>query len=669
MSEVSRTENISRTPKRWRLADHLLSLVLFVVGVALTLAVTSWVRAQARDRERQMLERRATNIAAALGNSLRIWVEVLAHVESFFQSSDEVTRGDFRDFVAPALARHQQIAALEWFPRVAAAERAAVEARAHAEGLLAYTVREIGPDGRLVPSPPRDEYVPLLYMEPVNDSAMGLDLLSTPSRRVAVEAARDSGEPLVSHRLRLVEDPPGVYAVAIYAPIFRRGAPRATIGERREAFFGVVCEIFRLGSLFEQAIAGLDLRGLGMQVLDASAPPEEQLLYAVDAAAHGDDPIRWTHPLRFAGREWQLAFTAAPDKLIAGGAHATVLVAGLALSLIAGGLLSATRMIRRLRREVADARRVGQYTLLEKLGEGGIGIVYKARHALLRRPTAVKLLLPGRASEADVKRFEREVQITASLAHPNTIVIFDYGRTADRTFYYAMELLEGINLEQLVTRDGPVHPGRVVSILVQACGALSEAHAAGLIHRDIKPANLMLCQRGGVPDVVKVLDFGMVKERGVVSDVSQTGISYGTPLYLAPEAISDPQTIDGRADLYALGLVAYYMLCGARAVVGVTLAEVLHQHLSVIPESPSHQLGKTLPRGLEAAVLRCLAKDPDDRPANAEALRQLLLSLDDVPAWTDGQARAWWAGRVISDEHARARPPSAADMPVEFRDR
>src|SRR5688572_7077372 len=173
------------------------------------------MRAQVRDREEQLLERRATNITAALSASLQLWVEVLGHVDAFFRSSDEVTRGDFHDFVAPSLSRHKEIAALEWFPRITGAERAAVEARAHADGLPAYTVRDVGPDGRLVPAPTRDEHLPLLYMEPMDDSAMGLDLLSSAPRRAAVEAARDSGAPLVSHRLRLVEDPPGVYAVAI----------------------------------------------------------------------------------------------------------------------------------------------------------------------------------------------------------------------------------------------------------------------------------------------------------------------------------------------------------------------------------------------------------------------------------------------------------------------
>ena len=194
-----------------------------------------------------------------------------------------------------------------------------------------------------------------------------------------------------------------------------------------------------------------------------------------------------------------------------------------------------------------------------------MGIVYRAHHALLRRPTAVKLLPAGRAGESNLSRFEREVQLTSSLTHPNTVAIYDYGHTPDGIFYYAMEYLDGMDLEELVELDGAQDPARVVHVLRQVCGALAEAHGVGLVHRDIKPANILLCERGGIPDTAKVVDFGLVKQlstSGVGPGVSTVNNIMGTPLYLSPEAITSPEKVDARSDLYALGAVAYYLVTG-----------------------------------------------------------------------------------------------------------
>jgi serine/threonine-protein kinase len=214
-----------------------------------------------------------------------------------------------------------------------------------------------------------------------------------------------------------------------------------------------------------------------------------------------------------------------------------------------------------LRREVRRALRLGQYTLEEKLGEGGMGVVYRARHALLRRPTAVKLLKGDRLGEASLRRFEREVQLTASLSHPNTVSVYDFGRTPEGVVYYAMEYLEGLSLEQLVAEAGAQPPGRVVHVLRQVLGALAEAHGVGLVHRDVKPGNVILCERGGLSDVAKVVDFGLVKDLDAADALSHEGMLVGTPLYLAPEAIRSPNA-DPRSDLYSLGAVAYVLLTG-----------------------------------------------------------------------------------------------------------
>ena len=239
-----------------------------------------------------------------------------------------------------------------------------------------------------------------------------------------------------------------------------------------------------------------------------------------------------------------------------------------------------------LRAEVREARRLGQYVLERKIGEGGMGEVYRARHGMMRRPSALKLLRGDRAGELNLRRFEREVQLTARLTHPNTITIFDYGRTARRRLL----LRDGAarRREPAADRRGRAarsRPGSVVRILAMVCGALTEAHAIGLIHRDIKPANIMLCTQGGERDVVKLLDFGLVKELEVDREVKLTGASalIGTPLYMAPESILEPDSVDVRTDIYALGAVAYYLLAGSEVFDGKSIVEVCSQHLHQQP--------------------------------------------------------------------------------------
>ena len=311
-----------------------------------------------------------------------------------------------------------------------------------------------------------------------------------------------------------------------------------------------------------------------------------------------------------------------------------------------------SRVVYGLEREVRQKQKLGQYTLLAKLGEGGMGAVYLARHAMLRRPTAVKLLLPQTGASA--ARFEREVQLTSMLTHPNTIAIYDYGRTVDGVFYYAMEYADGLSLEELVRTDGPQPVARVVHVLRQAAGALSEAHRLGLIHRDVKPANILLCEQGGVPDTVKVVDFGLVKEIATESDVhvTQANTITGTPAYLAPEMITAPNDVDGRADLYALGAVGYYMLTGEPVFDGATVVEVCGHHLHTKPEPPAKRRGEPIDEDLEQLVLSCLAKRKDDRPKSAHALEAELVRLAQRHPWNEAQA--WWL------RWRREHPPHAS---------
>ena len=307
-----------------------------------------------------------------------------------------------------------------------------------------------------------------------------------------------------------------------------------------------------------------------------------------------------------------------------------------------------------LRAEVLEARRLGQYVIEKKIGGGGMGEVYRARHGMMRRPSAIKLLRADQGGAANLARFEREVQQTSRLTHPNTITIFDYGRTHDGVFYYAMELLDGATLQRIVAVNGPQPPGRVVRILSMVCGALAEAHAIGLMHRDIKPANIMLCTQGGERDVVKLLDFGLVKEFEVGRDVRLTGESVvlGTPQYMAPESILNRDSVDARADIYALGAVAYFLLAGTDVFDGTSVVEVCSQHLYQQPTS-LRERGVAVSPELDAVVLACLEKDPGLRPQTAAELRSRIEACS-VEPWDRDRALAWW----------RMFPPETPDEPV-----
>jgi len=308
--------------------------------------------------------------------------------------------------------------------------------------------------------------------------------------------------------------------------------------------------------------------------------------------------------------------------------------------------VAVTKIIYGLERRVQAENQLGQYTLEKRVGLGGMGVVYLARHALLRRPTAIKLLPPGKAGKAAIKRFEREVQLTSQIDHPNVVAVYDYGRTPDGVFYYAMEYLDGIDLDRLVEKYGRLPPARVRHIVRQIADGLAEAHAVKLIHRDVKPANIVILNSGRQHDRVKVLDFGLVKEAKAKSfhpSLSNMSALVGTPLYLAPESITAPDKVDHRSDIYALGAVAYYLLTGSPFIKGRTMVEICAAHMYEKPEPPSSRIGQPLPRSLEKILLRCLEKAPDDRPQTASELIELLDNADGVAVWTNADARAAWA--------------------------
>jgi serine/threonine protein kinase len=324
----------------------------------------------------------------------------------------------------------------------------------------------------------------------------------------------------------------------------------------------------------------------------------------------------------------------------------------LALTLLAG------RLDRRMRDAVVAAGQLGQYALEKKIGEGGMGSVYRARHALLRRPTAVKLLEPSKTTEVSVARFEREVQLTSQLNHPNTITIYDYGRSPEGVFYYAMEFLDGYPLDVLVRKFGPLPDGRVINILSQVCGSLSEAHAAGLMHRDIKPANIMITARGGVYDFVKLLDFGLVKavDSHKMQTLTAADTVTGTPLYMAPETIRDAEGCDARGDLYALGAVGYFLLTGHAVFESANVLEIMRSHVESPPVPPSQRANRPISRSLETVVLQCLAKSPTDRPQSAAELAAALEQCVPLESWGKAEAAIWWR----QNQETREMPAGAA---------
>jgi serine/threonine protein kinase len=308
------------------------------------------------------------------------------------------------------------------------------------------------------------------------------------------------------------------------------------------------------------------------------------------------------------------------------------------LVITASSFLIANYFLKRLQREVDELRELGQYTLVEKIGEGGMGKVYKAKHAMLRRPTVIKLIREDQLSEKALDRFEQEVQLTSQLTHPNTILIYDYGHSPDGVFYYAMEYLSGITLDQLVRIEKQVPADRVIYILQKICGSLSEAHKQGLIHR-----NIMLCQRGGTYDFVKVLDFGLVRQ--ILSDNHETNHQFGimgTPGFIAPELLVLDRQVDARSDLYAVGALGFLMLTGQLVFSDKDVDTILHKIVNTEPPRPSEVTEVPIPEALDDLIHACLSRVPDERPASATELAEQLTRITLDTTWTEKEALSWW---------------------------
>ncbi|NNE09958.1 MAG: serine/threonine protein kinase [Gemmatimonadetes bacterium] len=312
----------------------------------------------------------------------------------------------------------------------------------------------------------------------------------------------------------------------------------------------------------------------------------------------------------------------------------------------------------RMSQKLQEARELGSYQLRSLIGKGGMGEVWEAKHAMLARPAAVKLIrteaLGATGSESGQRvlgRFEREAQATAALHSPHSIVLYDFGTTKQGAFYYVMELLHGLDLATLITRFGPVPPERAVHLLLQACHSLDEAHAKGLVHRDIKPANLFTCAYGRDVDHIKVLDFGLVKMKGEsggeanAPTLTMEGLATGTPAFIPPEMAAAGE-VDGRADIYGLGCVAYWLLTGQLVFEAESPMMMVAEHVKTPPTPPSQRTELEIPAELDRIILQCLAKNPADRPQTAAALARELRAVPGLRAWTGDDAHAWWKKNV-----------------------
>jgi serine/threonine-protein kinase len=327
----------------------------------------------------------------------------------------------------------------------------------------------------------------------------------------------------------------------------------------------------------------------------------------------------------------------------------------------------------RLGREITKARALGSYQLIEPIGRGGMGEVWIGRHRLLARTAAIKIIRPDMLNDREnamnsLRRFELEAQATAALTSPHTIRVYDFGISGSGAFYYVMELLDGRDLESLVRTFGPLPPARVLHIVRQICSSLAEAHAVGLIHRDIKPANVFTCRMGVDCDVVKVLDFGLVKheQRATAPTLLTSGqLTMGTPAYMAPEVILGDEDVDRRVDIYALGCVAYFLLTGEQVFEAPSPMKLLMQHVSATPLPPSRRAPYPIAPGLDRTVMSCLNKDPAKRPAGVDALMKMLDHCGVEGTWTPAAAQLWWNAHL--PDLSRVAPNQTRVSASEYR--
>jgi CHASE1-domain containing sensor protein len=637
-SRYDRAEALLRESLRNRLV-----WLCFSMGLAATLLGAGASARRAHEAARQDFEERSQEAAAHVEESFRAPLEALHGIHALAGALPDVDQRRFELFASKLLERYPSLAALELFDVVRGEERADFERHVSAQAGRSFSFHEPSaePPYQMVVSPRRETHVVLTRLLPYQASLHGLDIMFDPGRRAQVARAARAGTPLVTGKFRLVEDPEGVFSVAVYDPLYADGDVPASADERARQLRGFAIALFRLSPLMKSALSGTMLDHSVVALIDQEPglSPADALLYGTRQAEYPRD-FRFKREIHFAGRAWALVTSRqAPPSLAAA---APSLLVGSVGSLLVALLVALAGSLRRSRQRFQALEALGPYELLREIGGGGMGRVFEARHSLLRRRAAIKVIAQEQASEEQLRRFDLEAKTTSELCHPNTVVVFDYGRTRRGDFYYAMEFVNGINWERLVHQYGAQPAARVRHLLVQACGALSEAHGLGLVHRDVKPGNLMLGVNGGIFDFVKVLDFGLVRvTRGVDAGKSGPGGLLGTPRYMAPESFASSQA-GPRADLYALGCVAYFLLSGHEPFVAKTDAGIATLHLTKMPDTLLGRGKGDVTLAFEGIVMRCLAKSPDDRFPSAAQLMRALSGLE-LPPWTQADAAAFWA--------------------------
>jgi CHASE1-domain containing sensor protein/tRNA A-37 threonylcarbamoyl transferase component Bud32 len=619
-----------------------LPVAVAIAGIAITILAARIVRGRARAAQRNQLERTAAELGFAVTERVSVPAEALQTIGAVIGHTPSIDRAAFDAIARPVHARTPRIYAIEWAPLVTLGQRAELEARVQQEE-PGWQIREPGPSG-LVPAAERSRYLPLLYVVPDNP-VPGYDVLSRAEAAAVFDAACSTGQPVFSPRYRLVEDTEDIASVILYEPVWRDGRVPADPRVRCHEVLGVGILIFRVKDMIGDAITRDQVTStFDVTLDDITIEDSVEDLFETRAGA-ADRVAREPHTdvaVPLYGRRWRLRVgdpvgTEAPFVPLAVGGGITFLATALA---------SVVAWVMSNRRRLRSMTRLGQYRVEREIGRGSMGVVYQAQHLLLQRPAALKLLAPDLVDAASRRRFEREVRLAAKLQHPSVVQVYDFGVTAEGLFFYAMELLDGITVRDLVANHGPMPPARAAEIVRQIAQALREAHGKRIIHRDLAPANLMLTVRGEQYDVVKVLDFGLVKRirtlagegdhRGSLTDA---GIIIGSPGFIAPEVLRGKEA-DERVDIYALGAVWYTLLAGRVPFSGPTPQATINAQLRASPVA-LHKLVPELPSALVELVNDLMQPDPKSR---LRSMTEVLQRLDALgpPAWTQDQARHSW---------------------------